>query len=185
MISAMNDQVDNNKVSIMLVSGEMDKAILAFEVAAGFAALGMTVEMWFVLYGVNCLKKPRHRFSPFKWLRPSKSSSPGRKIESDTFLQNIVRGLNHDGAEQLPLSQLNYLGLGPVILQKIMKKKGMASLRQLILDAEELGVEFKICQICIDALAIDMDNDLIVNAKMAGVSEYAKSVKLCHYNAVY
>ena len=40
----------------MLVSGEMDKAILAFEVAAGFAALGMSVQMWFVLYGVNCLK---------------------------------------------------------------------------------------------------------------------------------
>lgn len=181
----MNNEVDNNRATIMLVSGEMDKAILAFEVAAGFAALGMKVEMWFVLYGINCLKKPRHRFSLFKWFRSRLSSTKGRKPESDILLQNLVRGLNHDGAENIPLSQLNFLGLGPMVLHKIMNKKGMASLTQLIQYARDLGVEYKICQICIDALALDVENDLIVEAEVGGVSEYAKHVKLSHYNAVY
>ncbi|MFW2374212.1 MAG: DsrE/DsrF/DrsH-like family protein [Gammaproteobacteria bacterium] len=181
----MSELVDNNRATIMLVSGDLDKAILAFEVAAGFAALGMSVEMWFALYGVNCLKKPRHRFSPFKWLIPAQGGDRGRKPESDSFLQNIVRGVNHDGAEKIPLSQLNYFGLGPMILKKIMHKKGMASLSQLIFETKELGVEFKICQICIDALALDIENDLIVEANMAGISEYTKSVKTSHYNAVY
>ena len=66
-----------------------------------------------------------------------------------------------------------------------MKKKGMASLSQLIVETQALGVEFKICQICIDALALDIENDLIVEANVAGVSEYTKSVKKSHYNAVY
>ena len=51
----------------MLVSGEMDKAFLAFELAAGMAALGLNVNMWFVLFGVNCIKKPLPWYSLKKW----------------------------------------------------------------------------------------------------------------------
>lgn len=50
---------ETEKATILLVSGELDKAILAFEIAAGMAAMGTEVSMWFVLYGVNCLKNQR------------------------------------------------------------------------------------------------------------------------------
>ena len=78
------------KGTILLVSGELDKAILAFEVAAGFQAMGMEMSMWFVLYGANCLRKPRSFFSPAKWFGKLRGG-PGRNPETDVALQRVVR----------------------------------------------------------------------------------------------
>lgn len=114
---------ETEKATILLVSGELDKAILAFEIAAGMAAMGTEVSMWFVLYGVNCLKKPRSIFSLEKWLPKKAKAGHGRNPDTDVFSQNIIRVLNHDGANKIPLSQLNYFGVGPSIFNRILKKK--------------------------------------------------------------
>jgi len=177
--------VDPNKGTIMLVSGNLDHALLAFEVAVGMQAMGMQINMWFILQGVNCLKKPRSHFSLSRYLPFSKlTGNIGRNKKTDSAWQKILQMLNHDGATSLPLSQLNFLGAGPFVLSKVMKKKGMASLTELIKSAEQLGVTFKVCQICVDAMACDMEADLIVNAEVSGVSRYMIDVRDSHYNAV-
>ncbi|MCW8900477.1 MAG: DsrE/DsrF/DrsH-like family protein [Gammaproteobacteria bacterium] len=176
---------DKNQATILLVSGEMDKAILAFEIAAAMAAMGTKVNMWFVLYGVNCLKKPRSIFSWRKWFPKKAKAGHGRNPDTDSGLQRIIQVLNHDGASKVPLSQINYFGAGPLIFNSVMKKKGIASLETLIRESEALGVNFRICQICIDALALNVEEDLIVNAEVLGVSTYTLEVKNSHYNAVF
>jgi hypothetical protein len=50
--------VVGKKGTILLVSGELDKAIAAFELAAGMAAMGMQMRMWFLLFGTNCRASP-------------------------------------------------------------------------------------------------------------------------------
>lgn len=185
MNNAEKNYIDPNKATILLQSGELDKAIVAFEVATGMAAMGSEVNMWFILYGANCLKKPRSLFSFDKWFPKKVTAGYGRNPDTDSFLQNIVRILNHDGANKLPLSQLNYFGAGSIIMNRIMKKKGTANLHKLIKDAEALGVNFRICQICVDVLALNVEEDLIVNTKVLGVSTYVLETKTAHYNAVF
>lgn len=175
---------DGKKGVILLVSGELDKAILAFEIAAGFQAMGMRMHMWFVLYGVNCLRKPRSRFSPAKWLGRLPGGI-GRMRETDCSLQHVVRGLNHEGARNLPLSQLNFAGLGPMIIRRIMRKKGMMQLEELIVSARDLGVRFTVCQICVDAMAVSVPDDLIVEADVKGVSAYYLDVADADYNVTF
>lgn len=170
--------------TILLVSGELDKAILAFEIAAGFQAMGMQMSMWFVLYGANCLRKPRSIFSPAKWFGRLRGG-PGRVTETDVALQHVVRGLNHDGACHLPLSQLNYGGVGPMIIRHIMRRKGMAQLEDLIRNARDLGVRFNICQICVDAMAFSVPDDLIVAAEVKGVSAYYLETAAADYNVTF
>ncbi len=183
--AASQPQPDLNKATIMLVSGTLDHALLAFEIAIGMQAMGRQVNMWFILQGVNCLKRPRSYFSLSRWLPFSKlTGTKGRNLRTDSGWQKILKALNHDGATQLPLSQLNFLGAGPFVLAGIMKKKGMASLSELIQSAQELGVDFKICQICVDAMACDMEHDLVVSAEVFGVSRYTLDVRDSHYNAV-
>ncbi|MCW8932731.1 MAG: DsrE/DsrF/DrsH-like family protein [Gammaproteobacteria bacterium] len=177
--------INRDKGTIMLVSGNLDHAILAFEVAVGMQAMGTQMNMWFILQGVNCLKKPRSHFSLSRFFSFNKlSGTIGRNKKTDTGWQKILQILNHQGAEHLPMSQLNFLGAGPFVLSRIMKKKGMASLTELIKSAEQLGVNFKICQICVDAMACDMETDLIVKAEVAGVSRYMIDTRDSHYNAV-
>ena len=172
------------KGTILLISGELDKALLAFEIAAGFQAMVIEMSMWFVLYGANCLRKPRSAFSPAKWFGKLRHGT-GRTPETDVLLQHLVHGLNHDGARHLPLSQLNFGGLGPKIIHYIMRRKGMASVEELIMRARDLGVRFNICQICVDAMAFAVPDDLIVDAEVKGVSSYYLETAAAHYNAIF
>lgn len=172
---------DKKRGVILLVSGEFDKALLAFEIAAGFQAMGMEMSMWFVLFGANCLRKPRSVLSPVKWFGRLRNGA-GRVTQTDTPLQHIVRGLNHEGARNLPLSQLNFAGIGPRIVRRIMRRKGMMQLEDLIRGARDLGVRFTICQICVDAMAVSVPGDLIVEAEVKGVSAYYLEVEGADYN---
>lgn len=171
------------KGTVMLVSGELDKALLAFEIAGGFQAMGMEMSMWFVLYGADCLRKPRSRFSWGKWFGRL-GGGMGRVPETDSALQHVVRGLTHEGASQLPLSQLNYGGLGPAIVRRIMRRKGICSLEGMIRNAHDIGVRFTICQICVDAMAIAVPDDLLYPAEVKGVSAYYLETAAADYNVV-
>jgi peroxiredoxin family protein len=174
-----------NRGTILLASGEMDKALIAFELACGMQAMGTQITIWFVLYGVDCIKKNRSPFALSRlWPRRKTRKAPGRNPETDSPLQQILQAVAHDGPAHVPLSQHNYLGAGPALLKRIMGKKGMASLEELIYAAQRLGVNFKICQICVDAMACDVEQDLLVEAEVAGVSQYAIEVRQCHYNVV-
>jgi peroxiredoxin family protein len=175
---------DKKMATILLVSGELDKAIVALEVACAMAAMGKQVNMWFVLYGINVIKKPASIFSSSKW-KLSKNRSPGRTPETDVTLQRMIRIVNHDGADNLPLSQCNFFGLGPRILRFVMQKKGSPAIYKLLEDAKDLGVVFKICQPCVDVLALDVERDLLINAEVSGVSTYVLDTDASHYNAVF
>ena len=184
MIMENTPAKEKKKGVILLVSGELDKALLALEIAAGFQAMGMEMSMWFVLYGANCLRKPRSLFSPAKWFGKMRGGQ-GRRPETDILLQRVVRGLNHDGARNLPLSQLNYGGIGPMIFRHIIRRKGMAQVEDLVAYARDLGVRFTICQICVDAMAFSVPDDLIVEAEVKGVSAYYLEVVEADYNVTF
>lgn len=173
------------KGTILLISGDMDKALLAFEIAAGFQAMGMEMSLWFVFYGVNCIKKPQGFFSFRKWWGYRRCASPGRNPETDVWLQQVVRILNRDGAQHLPLSQLNFGGIGSGIMRTIMRRKGMAQIEDLIGMARDLGVRFVVCQVCVDALALTLPDDLVVDAELKGVSAYYMAVAEAEYNVVF
>lgn len=181
-MDTLDKRTDN--ATVMLASGELDKALAAFEIAAGFTAMGTQVNMWFILYGVNCLKKPRSFFSLDRWLPRRKPADHGRTPQTDNIYQHLLKALNHDGASHIPLSQLNFMGAGPWILNRILRRKGVATLEQLIQAADRLGVKFKICQVCVDVMGMNVTDDLIVKAEVLGVSSYALDARDSYYNVV-
>lgn len=175
----------NKSATILLVSGELDKAIPAFEVALALAAMGEHVNMWFIFYGVNSIKKPRNLIYRLKGLFKKSEPASGRVLETDLLLQRVVPFLNSGSSALLPLSQLNFLGIGSRIVKYILHRKGAPSLECLVKEAANLGVTFKICQPCVDVLMLDTENDLIVKAEVSGVSSYAVDVSKSHYNVTF
>ncbi|RDH82975.1 MAG: hypothetical protein DIZ80_11980 [endosymbiont of Galathealinum brachiosum] len=171
--------------TILLVSGELDKAITAFEVALALASMGEQVNMWFIFYGVNSIKKPQSLMRRFRKLFQKAQPAPGRVIETDLLLQRFIPFLNSSSNSMLPLSQLNFLGLGSRFVKYIMRRKGAPSLEYLVKEADSMGVTFKICQPCVDILMIDTEKDLMVKAEVSGVSSYAVDVSKSHYNVTY
>ena len=58
------------------------------------------------------------------------------------------------GVRKLPLSQMNMAGGGPLMIRHIMKKKGVASVEEMMALAAELGVELNICTMSMDLLGM-------------------------------
>ena len=171
----------NKKVTILLQSGALDKALTAFILANGYASLGAEVKMWFMIWGHNCLKKRKKLFSFRRKPDPSREGAY-RVLETDNFLQPLLELLNRGGAGHLPLTQLNLLGLGPRIFDAMLKKKNIPSLEELIRSADELGVQFIMCQICFDAFGLSVDDLIVPNVSVKGVAAYTKDTLEAHVN---
>lgn len=171
----------NKKGTILLLSGEMDRALAAFIIATGFAALGVEMKMWFMIWGHNCLKKKRRFFSFRRKPDPAKESAY-RDLQTDNIFQDAVEMLNRGGADNLPLSRLNLMGLGPMIFNEMLKRKNIPRLEELIQSADELGVKFIMCQICFDALGLSVDDLIVPNVEVKGVSAYMKDTMDSHVN---
>jgi len=178
-------KIKDKSATILLVSGELDKAITAFEVALAMSSMGEQVNMWFIFYGVNSIKKPRSFLNRLNEMRIKSKPAPGRVLETDLLLQRFIPFLNSSSNARLPLSQLNYLGVGSRIVKYIMRRKGVPSLERLVQEAENMGVNFKICQPCVDILMLDTEKDLVVKAEVSGVSSYAVDVSKSHYNVTF
>lgn len=176
-----NTGPQRRKATILLQSGDLDKALCAFIFANGYASLDIEVTMWFMIWGYNCLKKRRSLFS----LRPKADpvgESAYRVLETDNFLQPMVELLNRGGAQHLSLSRLNLLGLGPLLFNRMLKKKGIMSLEELIHSAADLGVKFKMCQICFDAMGISVHDLIVDDVVVGGVAEYARDTMEAQVN---
>ena len=57
-------------------------------------------------------------------------------------------------SDNLPLSQMNYWGIGAKLIRKVMKDKNVSSIEELIKTAQELGVRLISCNMSQDLLGI-------------------------------
>jgi peroxiredoxin family protein len=58
------------------------------------------------------------------------------------------------GTKQLPLSQMNMAGGGPMMIRHIMKKNGVASIEEMIELSKELGIELNVCTMSMELLGM-------------------------------
>ena len=114
------------KFTIVVLSGDLDKVLAAFICATTAAAMGMEVTMFFTFWGLNVLRKK-------KWMS-------GRDI-----LQRMMSLLNRGGADRLPLSKFNLLGMGPFFMKRMMRKSKIPSINEFIKLAKGAGVKFIAC----------------------------------------
>ncbi len=60
---------DKEKATIVVFSGELDKAFAAFIIANTAATMGMEVTMFFTFWGLNIIKKNRGPIYSEGWMR--------------------------------------------------------------------------------------------------------------------
>jgi len=123
-----------DRLSLIVFSGSLDRLIAAFVLATGAAAMGMKVSMFFTFWGTSALRRDA---------RVKKS-----------LLERMFGWMLPKGVAKLPLSQMNMGGGGPMMIRYIMKKKGVASVEEMMGIAAELGVEVNICTMSMDLLGM-------------------------------
>jgi peroxiredoxin family protein len=149
-----------NKISMVVFSGDLDKLLAAMIIATGAAAMGMKVVQFFTFWGTAALRKPTF-------------SSKGKDFMSKMFGWMLPKGRN-----QVKLSQMNMGGMGTSMLKGLMKKKNAPTLDQLFDMAAQLGVEIKVCEMSMDLMGFKREEIIdYPNMEFVGVATFLAHAK--------
>lgn len=144
------------KMTIILFSGELDKALAAFTLATTAASSDMDVTIFFTFWGLNILKKSKYTIT-----------------QSQLLMQKMLNFMNTG----LPLTRLNMFGLGPWMMKKLMKKSKMASLTDLMKIAKELNVKYVACTTSCGVMGLSKEHFIDDVSEFAGAATYLSIAK--------
>lgn len=155
---------DTSKKTIIVFSGDMDRAMAAFIIANGAAAMGDDVTMFFTFWGLNILRK-----------------SEKTSVSGKSFLQSMFGSMMPRGSKRLGISKMNFAGIGPKLMKRVMKQQHVMSLEELIDSAVEQGVKLEACTMSMDVLGLKAD-ELIDGLDFVGVASYLEQADQANVN---
>jgi peroxiredoxin family protein len=153
-----------DKATIIVFSGELDKALAAFNIAIGAASMGMEVSMFFTFWGLNVIKKNEGA------------------ISSRGLMRKMLNRMNRGGAKRLPLSKFHMLGLGKWMMGKLMQDIKFPELEELMRLAKGSGVKFIACTTSMGIMGISKDAFIPEVDSFAGVASYLAEAKEAKVN---
>ena len=142
----------DDKIAIVVFSGDLDKVLAAFVIATGGAALGQEVSMFFTFWGLSVLKRKT-------------------ELDGKNLFEKMMALMSPSSSRQLPVSQMNYFGVGAKMLRTMMRDKKVASLEEMMEMAREMGVKMLACEMSRDVMGIS-DEELIDGLEPAGVGSF-------------
>lgn len=144
---------DNKKTTIVLFSGDYDKAMAAYIIANGAAAYDHEVTIFHTFWGLNALRKDA--------LTSMKKG----------FMEKLFGKMMPRGADKMGISKMNYLGMGQKMIKNVMKKHNAMPLPQLIELAQEQDVKLIACTMTMDLLGLQKE-ELLDEIDYGGVAAY-------------
>ena len=133
-LEGLSKKGPENKISMIVFSGDLDRALASFIIATGARAMGMDVVMFFTFWGTPIL-------------RDEKKQAGDKDLMGKMFGSMLPKG-----ACAVKLSKMNMGGMGTAMMKSLMKKKNVASLEQLIELADDLGVKIYVCEMSMDLM---------------------------------
>lgn len=141
-----------DRVSMVVFSGELDKAIAAFIIATGAASMGLEVSMFFTFWGIAAVKKQK--------------VYAGKNLLEQGFTAMLPGKLGETG-----LSHMNFFGAGARIIRGLMKQHDVASPEELFALARDLGVKMTVCDMSRELLGIT-EAELVEGLETGGVASF-------------
>jgi CoA-disulfide reductase len=147
------DIPNRDNKTLVVFSGDLDKAIASFIIANGAASMGKKVTMFFTFWGLNILRKSDK-------IRVNKG-----------IIDKMFGAMMPKGSKKLKLSNMNMLGMGGKMIRMVMKNKNISSLEELIQSALDNGIEIVACQMSMDVMGLKQE-ELLEGVKIGGVGYY-------------
>ena len=142
---------DNSNMTMVVFSGDLDKAIAAFIIANGALTMDKKVTMFFTFWGLSILKK--------------------KNLAKKSFIEKMFAMMLPKNSQDLPVSKMNFFGIGAKMIRSVMKKKNIMSLEELIKKAIDSGVNITACTMSMDVMGIS-EEELIDGINYGGVGQY-------------
>lgn len=144
----------HKKMSLLVFSGEYDKALAALILANTGREMGMDVTMFFAFWGLTLVR------------------DPGKMVTEDKTLYEQMFGLvTPQGPEDLPLSRMNMAGLGKAMLKEMMEDDRTPTLTDFLNGARKKGVVFCGCKLSVDVMGFK-EEELLPEVKIVTAKEF-------------
>jgi peroxiredoxin family protein len=117
-----------NKISMVVFSGDLDKLLASLIIATGAVAMGMKARLFFTFWGTAALRDAR------------------KSVKGKNLMSRMFGFMLPNGARKVKLSKMNMGGMGTAMMKMLMKKKKVASLEEMLTLAGQMGVEICICE---------------------------------------
>jgi len=157
-LAQVEERTPEDRVALVVFSGDLDKVLGAFMIATGAAAMGQQVSMFFTFWGLTVLKKDTD-------------------LSGKSLFQKMMALMSPGSSKSLPVSRMNYFGVGAKMLRSMMEQKKVTSLEDMITLAREMGVRMIACEMSRDVMGIN-ETELVAGLEYAGVAAFlADSLK--------
>ncbi len=144
----------NQHLNILLFSADYDKCLAAFILANGARDMGMNVTIFCAFWGLLIL-------------RDDNKISPGNK----DLYENMFAAMTPSNVEDLPLSKMNFAGIGKKMLVSMMDNQDAPHLTDFLKGARKKGVRFCACQLSMEIMGFSKE-ELLSDIEVADVKVY-------------
>ncbi len=131
---------EKEKLTIAVLSGDLERALAAFMLAVTGASMGMEVSMFFTFWGLNIIKRNEG------------------SIKSKGLMRKMLNLINRGGSRRLKLSKFNMFGLGTWMMKQLMKDTNMPSIDEFIAMSHQMGVKLIACTTTCGVMGIPEDS---------------------------
>jgi len=144
---------ERKRMTLIVFSNDLDKAMAAFILATGAASSGMDVTMFFTFWGLSLLRK----------------KGPG--VKGKPLVERMFGWMLPKGPDGTGLSKMHFLGAGTSMMKSVMKKKKMPQLHELMDMARSLDVRLVACTTSMTMMGLTKD-ELLDGIDIGGVATY-------------
>lgn len=151
-ITALSAAQPENRVTLVVFSGDFDRQLASLVMATGAAAMGMDVSIFYTFWGLSAVKR--------------KTQLGGKSLKEKMFAL-----MTPDTLGKMPVSKMNFGGVGRAMLTSMMRDKDVTSIDELFAMAREMGVKMIACTMSMDVMGITKD-ELIDGVVLGGVATF-------------
>jgi len=130
--------LENNGTTIIVMSGDMDKVMAAFNIAIGAAAAGKETNMFFTFWGIKAIQKGN--------------------LTGQSLFARMMGVMNRGGIDRIGPSRFNFWGLGRWMFKQMMKSHKITPMAELRQTAIDLGVKLYPCQMSMEVMEIKAED---------------------------
>jgi peroxiredoxin family protein len=134
-VAALEKAQPEDRLTLGLISGDLDRTMAAFIIALGARAFDTEVDIFATFWATAVFRDPHKKVK--------------KSAMDSMFGMMLPKGSRH-----LPLSKMQMAGIGPRMIRKVMADHGAKSLEELVKEAGEQGVRLHICSMTMDVMGM-------------------------------
>ncbi|AJE51764.1 MULTISPECIES: DsrE/DsrF/DrsH-like family protein [Paenibacillus] len=125
----------NKRMNLLMFSGDYDKAMAGLILANTARELDVEVTMFFAFWGLSLVRDPDKM-----------------TLEDKTIYEKLMDLVTPKGPEALPLSHMNFSGLGKLMLTEMLEDNEAPKLIHFLKGARKKNVKFYACKLSVDIM---------------------------------